>query len=168
MEMREIQITVNGQRHQASVPTRLTLADFLRDHLFLTGTHIGCEQGVCGACTVLLEGEAIRSCLILAVQAHSFSVDTVEGLAAAGTTHLLQAVFQRHQALQCGYCTPGMLMTALAFLRECPSPQEEQVRETFQGNLCRCTGYEGIVQAVLEAADTLKVEEQETPEGGIS
>lgn len=152
MDNREIVVTVNGRKHSAIVLTRLTLADFLRDELRLTGTHLGCEHGVCGACTVLLDGEAVRACLVLAVQANGCAVTTVEGLAEEEMLNPLQEAFRRHHALQCGFCTPGMLMTATAILRENTEPDERQVREALSGNLCRCTGYSGVVRAVLEVA----------------
>jgi len=128
------------------------LADFLRGELDLTGTHLGCEHGVCGACTVLLNGEAVRSCLLLAVQADGAELLTVEGLARGNELHPLQKAFHERHALQCGFCTPGFLMTAFAFLKETPTPTEAQVREAISGNICRCTGYLPIVQAILQAA----------------
>jgi carbon-monoxide dehydrogenase large subunit len=152
MDSRRIQLTVNGQEKQADVATRLTLADLLRDEFDLTGTHLGCEHGFCGACTVLLDGEAVRSCLTLAVQADGRAVTTVEGLADGNELSRLQAAFQRQNGLQCGFCTPGFLMSATAFLAHAVNPTEQEVREALSGNLCRCTGYKGIVQAVLEAA----------------
>ncbi len=146
-------LTVNGEAVARDVPARLSLADFLREELRLTGTHLGCEHGVCGACTVLLDGEPVRACLMLAVQARGRSVTTVEGLAAPdGTLTPLQAAFQRHHALQCGFCTPGMLMTATALLKENPCPTEDEVRDALAGNICRCTGYVQIVEAVMDAA----------------
>jgi carbon-monoxide dehydrogenase small subunit len=150
VDSRTVTITVNGQQRSATVETRTTLADLLRDSLRLTGTHVGCEHGVCGACTVLLDGEAIRSCLLLAVQANGHQVETVEGLA-PDQDHLnpLQAKFVEFHGLQCGFCTPGILMTLTAELRDTPAPSEQQVREMLAGNLCRCTGYQGMVDAVL-------------------
>jgi carbon-monoxide dehydrogenase small subunit len=130
---------------------RMTLADFLREELNLTGTHLGCEHGICGACTILLDGEAVRSCLLLAVQADGANLMTVEGLAQGEELHPLQRAFHENHGLQCGFCTPGFLMTAVAFLRETPSPTEAQVREAISGNICRCTGYAPIVQAILQA-----------------
>src|SRR5947209_3252027 len=154
---RAISLTVNGARREAEVPVRLTLADFLRHTLELTGTHVGCEHGVCGACTVLLDGRSVRSCLLLAVQANGRSVDTVEGLAPAGSgLHPLQQAFRDHHGLQCGFCTPGMLMTLTEFLSQNKSPTEAEVREAISGNLCRCTGYQGIVDAALDAAKRLR------------
>ncbi len=147
---RNIKLTVNGKAYESLVPVRMTLADFLRGELDLTGTHLGCEHGVCGACTILLDGSAVRSCLMLAVQADGASLMTVEGLADGQELHPLQQAFQRNHALQCGFCTPGLLMTAYEFLRDTPNPTEQQVREGISGNICRCTGYAPIVQAILE------------------
>ncbi len=149
---RVINLTVNGRAYERLVETRTTLADFLRNELDLTGTHLGCEHGVCGACTILLHGEAVRSCLLLAVQADGADLQTVEGLAQGNQLHPLQKAFQDRHALQCGFCTPGFLMTAFAFLKETPNPTEAQVREGISGNICRCTGYLPIVQAILQAA----------------
>jgi carbon-monoxide dehydrogenase small subunit len=152
-DRRTITLTVNGVRHSREVETRLTLGDFLRRDLGLTGTHLGCEHGVCGACTVHLDGEAVRSCILFAVQADGAQVTTVEGLAKPdGTLHTIQQAFRDHHGLQCGFCTPGMLMTLAAFLAERPNPTEREVREALSGNLCRCTGYQGIVAAALDAA----------------
>jgi carbon-monoxide dehydrogenase small subunit len=154
---RAISVTVNGAQREAEVPVRLTLADFLRHTLELTGTHLGCEHGVCGACTVLLDGRAVRSCVLLAVQANGREVTTVEGLAPkAGGLHPLQEAFRDHHGLQCGFCTPGMLTTLVEFLRENPDPTAEEVRVAISGNLCRCTGYQGIVDAALAAAKRLR------------
>ena len=154
---RAISVTVNGARREADVPVRLTLADFLRHTLELTGTHLGCEHGVCGACTVLLDGRSVRSCLMLAVQANGRAITTVEGLAPAdGGLHPLQEAFREHHGLQCGFCTPGMLTTLVEFLRDNPEPTAEQVRVAISGNLCRCTGYQGIVEAALGAAKRLR------------
>ncbi|MEK7806657.1 MAG: (2Fe-2S)-binding protein [Chloroflexota bacterium] len=147
-----VKLTVNGQEYARRVPVRLTLADFIRQELGLTGTHLGCEHGVCGACTIHFNGEAVRSCLMLAVQADGANLTTVEGIAAGGALTPLQQAFQEHHALQCGFCTPGFLMTASAFLKETPNPDEAQVREAISGNLCRCTGYSAIVKAILEAS----------------
>ena len=158
-DTRAIAITVNGTRREATVETRHTLADVLRQQLGLTGTHLGCEHGVCGACTVLLDGRSVRSCLLLAVQANGREVTTIEGLAPdRARLHPLQEAFRDHHGLQCGYCTPGMLMTLLELLRENPSPTEEEVRVAISGNLCRCTGYQGIVDAALAAARRLRGE----------
>jgi aerobic carbon-monoxide dehydrogenase small subunit len=146
-----IQLTVNGRTYEHTVEVRMTLADFLREELNLTGTHLGCEHGICGACTILFDGEAVRSCLLLAVQAQGANLMTVEGLAQGEKFHPLQRAFHENHALQCGFCTPGFLMTAVAFLQETPSPTEAQVREAISGNICRCTGYAPIVQAILQA-----------------
>jgi carbon-monoxide dehydrogenase small subunit len=148
-----IDVTVNGRRYERAVEPRLLLSDFLRQDLGLTGTHVGCEHGVCGACTVLLDGAAVRSCLLLAVQADGAAVTTVEALApSAEELHPLQAAFRETHGLQCGFCTPGILMTVIPFLREHPHPTEPEIREALSGNLCRCTGYQGIVEAVKLAA----------------
>ncbi|HET7678565.1 MAG TPA: (2Fe-2S)-binding protein [Xanthobacteraceae bacterium] len=156
-ESRTIAVTVNGRRHEADVPVRMTLVDFLRHQLGLTGTHVGCEHGVCGACTVLFDGHAARACLMFAVQADAHEVTTIEGIAAGSDDlHPLQAAFRDHHGLQCGFCTPGMLTTLLEFLRNNPSPTEEEARDAISGNLCRCTGYQGIVAAALDAADRLR------------
>jgi len=152
-----IHLKVNDEPRQAEVPARLLLADLLRHELGLTGTHIGCEHGVCGACTVVVDDAPVRSCLVLAVQTEGCAVRTIEGLAAAdGELHALQAAFRKHQALQCGFCTPGVLMSASAFLQKHPQPSEAQVRDMLSGHICRCTGYQGIVDAVLEAAEVLR------------
>jgi len=150
-----ITVTVNGKSYERLVEARVTLADFLRNELDLTGTHLGCEHGVCGACTILLNGEAVRSCSLLAVQADGAELLTVEGLARGAELHPLQQAFQDQHALQCGFCTPGFLMTAYAFLKETPKPTETEVREAISGNLCRCTGYLPIVQAVLQASQEI-------------
>ena len=156
-DMRSIALVVNGIRHDVEVETRLTLADCLRHRLGLTGTHLGCEHGVCGACTVVVDGQAVRSCLMLAVQAERAEVTTVEGMAGAdGTLHPLQEAFRDRHGLQCGFCTPGILMTLMEFLDENPAPTEAEVREAISGNLCRCTGYQGIVAAALDAAAHLR------------
>jgi len=154
---RTIALTVNGKRYDKEVEVRLTLADFLRHHLGLTGTHLGCEHGVCGACTILLDGRSARSCLLLAVQCDGHEVLTVEGIAPdANTLHPLQEAFRDHHGLQCGFCTPGMLTTLIEFLRDNPDPTEQEVRIAIAGNLCRCTGYQGIVAAALDAAKRLR------------
>ncbi|HXX51484.1 MAG TPA: (2Fe-2S)-binding protein [Xanthobacteraceae bacterium] len=156
-ETREIALTVNGMRREATVPVRVMLADFLRHELLLTGTHLGCEHGVCGACTVLLDGRSARSCLLLAVQADGCEVMTVEGLAADGKAlHPLQQAFHDHHGLQCGFCTPGILMTLVELLRDNPNPTEDDIRVGISGNLCRCTGYQNIVLAALDAAKRLR------------
>jgi aerobic-type carbon monoxide dehydrogenase small subunit (CoxS/CutS family) len=159
MAKRSIALNVNGKRYQREVEDRLTLADFLRHELGLTGTHLGCEHGVCGACTVLIDGLSGRSCLTFAVQADGCEITTVEGLAAAdGELNVLQRAFQEHHGLQCGFCTPGMLMTLTELLRDNPDPTEDEVRDVLTGNLCRCTGYTGIVNAALDAARRLRAE----------
>ena len=149
-----VSIKVNGTVHEAQVPARLTLVDFLRETLLLTGTHAGCEHGICGACSVLLEGEAVRSCLMYAVQADGRSITTIEGLAKPdGTPGTLQDAFCETHATQCGYCTPGMIVSAHALLESNPKPADEEIREAIGGNLCRCTGYQQIVDAIKLAAD---------------
>ncbi len=155
--MRRIAVTVNGKLYEREVETRWTLGDFLRQELGLTGTHFGCEHGVCGACTILMDGLTARSCLMLAVQADGHAVETVEGLAPSETElHPIQQAFQDNHALQCGFCTPGMLMTLVEFLRDNPAPTEPEVRIALSGNLCRCTGYQNIVAAALDAAERLR------------
>ena len=152
-----IQLTVNGKSHAVAAEPRLLLSDFLRHELGLTGTHVGCEHGVCGACTVLFDDEPVRSCLMLAVQAQGHTVTTVEGLSPGPEKmHPLQDAFWTTHALQCGFCTPGILMTLIPFLEANPTPSTAQVREALSGNLCRCTGYQHIVEAVLLAARTMK------------
>jgi carbon-monoxide dehydrogenase small subunit len=154
---RTIALTVNGKRYQEEVEVRHTLADFLRHQLGLTGTHLGCEHGVCGACTILLDGRSARSCLMLAVQCDGHEVMTVEGIAPdAHTLHPLQEAFRDNHGLQCGFCTPGILTTLIEFLRDNPDPTEREVRIAISGNLCRCTGYQGIVAAALDAAKRLR------------
>jgi carbon-monoxide dehydrogenase small subunit len=149
----DIEVAVNGRTFRSTVPPRLTLADFLRERCGLTGTHLGCEHGVCGACTVLLGAEAIRSCLVFAVQADGHDVTTIEGLGDPdGGLSAMQAAFRDHHGLQCGFCTPGFVVSVTAFLRDHPSPTDEQIREGLSGNLCRCTGYQGIIAAVRAAA----------------
>ena len=148
-----ITVEINGATHGGEVEPRTLLSDFIRHQAGLTGTHVGCEHGACGSCTVQLDGEPVRSCLMLALQAHGRQLRTVEGLAAPGEElTVLQRSFREHHALQCGFCTAGFLMTAEAFLRRRPNPTEQEIREELAGNLCRCTGYEGIVAAVLAAA----------------
>jgi len=151
-----IRLTVNGQAREGRCAPRKLLVDFLREDLGLTGTHVGCEHGICGACTVLLGGEAARSCLLLAVQADGAEIVTIEGLMKDGVLHPLQEAFREHHGLQCGFCTPGMLMTALDLLRVKPEPTEAEVREGLSAVLCRCTGYHGIVKAVQAAAPRLR------------
>ncbi|MER6523846.1 (2Fe-2S)-binding protein [Streptomyces sp. NPDC001508] len=151
----DIRIRINGVPRRDTVPPRLTLADFLRINCGLTGTHLGCEHGVCGACTVLLDGEAVRACLVFAVQADGSEVTTVEGLASpSGELSTVQEAFREQHALQCGFCTPGFVVSVTAFLAENPKPTDEEIRDALSGNLCRCTGYQGIVNAVRAAADT--------------
>ena len=147
-----ISLRVNGERVEASVLPRLNLADFIRDHLKLTGTHTGCEHGVCGACTVRLDGDIVRSCLVLAVQADGTAIETIEGLSDSGEIADLQSAFRERNALQCGFCTPGMLITAQDLLKQSPSPDREQIREHLSGNYCRCTGYHAIVDAIETTA----------------
>jgi len=148
VEALEISLTVNGERVRRSVPARLNLADFLRNELGLTGTHVGCEHGVCGACTVRVDGEIVRGCLMFAVQADGCTVDTVEGLSDSREIEELQSAFVLTNALQCGFCTPGILMAAQALLRDEPNPSRERIREFLAGNYCRCTGYQAIVDAI--------------------
>jgi carbon-monoxide dehydrogenase small subunit len=155
-DVRTIALTVNGNQWRGEVETRLTLADFLRHRLALTGTHVGCEHGVCGACTILVGGASARACLMLAVQCDGAEVTTVESLAPGEQLNPLQQAFRDHHGLQCGFCTPGMLMTLTEFLRDNPQPSEAQVRAAISGNLCRCTGYQGIVEAALAAAKRMR------------
>ena len=155
MTERTVRVTVNGRPYERTVEVRRTLADFLRDDLDLTGTHLGCEHGVCGACTVVVDGAAVRSCLLFAVQMNGRVIQTVEGLAEGDTLSPLQEAFREYHGLQCGFCTPGFLMTLTCFLRECPHPSEAQIREAISGNLCRCTGYKNIVAAARAAAQAL-------------
>jgi aerobic-type carbon monoxide dehydrogenase small subunit (CoxS/CutS family) len=157
MSTHTIRVTVNGKPHERTVEGRLTLGDFLRHELGLTGTHFGCEHGVCGACTVLIDGRSARACLTFAVQANGREVTTIEGLAKAdGSLNALQEAFREHHGLQCGFCTPGMLITLTELLRDNPDPSEAEVRDVLTGNLCRCTGYAGIVAAALAAAKALR------------
>jgi carbon-monoxide dehydrogenase small subunit len=150
----EIDVTINGTARRDRVPPRLTLADFLRERCGLTGTHLGCEHGVCGACTVLVDGEAVRSCLMFAVQADGESVTTIEGLGGPeGALSPVQAAFRDHHGLQCGFCTPGFVVSVTAFLDQNPQPNDEQIIDALSGNLCRCTGYQGILAAVRAVAD---------------
>jgi carbon-monoxide dehydrogenase small subunit len=149
-------MTVNGETRSATLEPRKTLADFLREDCRLTGTHLGCEHGVCGACTVLLDGRATRSCLVFAVQADGGDVTTVEGLAANGDLSPVQEAFRAEHGLQCGFCTPGFVVSATAFLESNPDPTDDEIREGLSGNLCRCTGYQGILRAVRAAAEATK------------
>ena len=153
-----VKLTVNGTTREGRCAPRKLLVDFIREDLALTGTHVGCEHGVCGACTILVNGEAARSCLMLAVQADGAEITTVEGLMRDGALHPLQEAFREHHGLQCGFCTPGMLMTALDLLRVNPEPTETEIREGLSAVLCRCTGYHGIIKAVQAAAPVLKAE----------
>jgi aerobic-type carbon monoxide dehydrogenase small subunit (CoxS/CutS family) len=155
-----VTMTVNGTRYRRDVEPRLLLSDFIRHELSLTGTHVGCEHGVCGSCTVLLEGAATRSCLCLAVQADGLSVETVESLGKVGALHALQQAFWEKHGLQCGFCTPGMLMSAAELLRVNPTPDREAIVEAIGGNLCRCTGYQNIVAAVEYAVELLSAEKE--------
>jgi len=150
--MRRVAVTVNGVRHEAEVEHRQLLVYLLREQLGLTGTNVGCDTSSCGTCTVLLDGESVKSCTVLAVQADGCEVTTIEGLAENGGLHPIQQAFHEHHALQCGYCTPGMVMAAASLLAENPSPSEAEIRHALEGNLCRCTGYHNIVAAVLAAA----------------
>ena len=154
MAPREFVLPVNGEEHRGPAEPRVTLVDFLRDELRLTGTHVGCEHGVCGACTILMDGRTVRSCLMLAVQAEGHELRTVEGLAPAdGPLHPIQEAFSEKHGLQCGFCTPGFLMTVEELLRDDPDPSEEAIRSRLSGNICRCTGYQNIVEAVRYAAE---------------
>jgi aerobic-type carbon monoxide dehydrogenase small subunit (CoxS/CutS family) len=151
-----VRLKVNGVAREGRCPPRKLLVDFLREDLALTGTHVGCEHGICGACTILVNGEAARSCLMLAVQADGAELTTVEGLLTSGALHPLQEAFHEHHGLQCGFCTPGMLLTALDLLRAHPDPTEAEIREGLSAVLCRCTGYHGIIKAVQAAAPRLR------------
>ena len=156
MSTKQVRVRINGSEYQEEVEPRMLLADFLRDKLGLTGTHVGCEHGVCGACTVLMNGEPVRSCLLFAVQVNNAELETVEGLAPSSSElHVLQEKFWEFHGLQCGFCTPGMLLTAKALLQEISEPSEEEIREWISGNLCRCTGYQNIVKSIQEAARKL-------------
>ena len=158
-----VRVTVNGRGYTDSVVPRLLLSDFLRHRLRLTGTHVGCEHGVCGACTVLLDGEAVRACLVLAVQVDGASITTVEGLEGeGGRLHPIQVAFHEAHALQCGFCTPGFLLSVVAFLRDRPDPSEEEIRVGLAGNLCRCTGYQNIVRAVRMASERMAADRRPT------
>jgi carbon-monoxide dehydrogenase small subunit len=148
----DIVVTVNGREYQANVEPRLLLSDFIRDHLGLTGTHVGCEHGVCGACTILMNGDSVRSCLTLAVRANGAEIVTVEGLGLPEQLNALQSQFRENHGLQCGFCTPGMLMTGMDLLNKYPLASDEQIREGLSGNLCRCTGYQNIVAAIRATA----------------
>jgi aerobic carbon-monoxide dehydrogenase small subunit len=147
-----VSVTVNGEQREADVEARTLLAYFLREQLGLTGTNIGCDTSTCGSCTVMLDGESVKSCTMLAAQADGREVMTIEGLADGDTMHPIQESFHRNHGLQCGYCTPGMVMAAASYLKENPAPTEAEVRESLEGNLCRCTGYQNIVESILDAA----------------
>ena len=161
--MTEIQLSVNGTPQSSTVEPRLLLVHYLRDTLGLTGTHVGCDTSQCGACTVLVDGKSVKSCTMLAVQADGAAVTTIEGLAAGGTMHPLQEAFHQQHGLQCGFCTPGMVMAAVELLQRTPHPTEEEVRSGLEGNLCRCTGYHNIVKAVQAAAHKLSPAATEQP-----
>jgi carbon-monoxide dehydrogenase small subunit len=148
----DVALEINGERYEREIDARRLLVHFIRDELDLTGTHIGCDTGNCGACTVILDGRAIKSCMMLAVQADGAKIETVEGLVENGELHPLQQAFSDHHGLQCGYCTPGMLMSAASLLRQNESPSEDEIRRAIQGNICRCTGYVNIVEAIRSAA----------------
>lgn len=156
LQQHDISFTVNGKAETVSVAARASLADVLRDTLGLTGTHIGCEHGVCGACTVLLDGKIVRSCLLFAVQAEGSAITTIEGIGNAQSPHPLQRAFNECHGLHCGFCTPGMIVTLSAFLKEHPRPTSEEVREAISGNLCMCTGYQNIVRSALRAAELIE------------
>jgi carbon-monoxide dehydrogenase small subunit len=151
----EVQLTVNGARQRATVEPRLTLADFLREVCHLTGTHLGCEHGVCGACTILVDGAAVRSCLMFAVQSNGADVTTIEGLGSPDALSPVQTAFREHHGLQCGFCTPGFVVSVTAFLRDHPNPTDDQIRAGLSGNLCRCTGYQGILSAIRAAGEMI-------------
>jgi carbon-monoxide dehydrogenase small subunit len=152
-----VAITVNGVRREADLEPRTLLVDFIRDHVGLTGTKIGCDTSQCGACTIHLDGKAVKSCTVLAVQADGAEITTIDGLAQNGTLHAVQEAFHEQHGLQCGYCTPGMIMTAVDLLEGNPDPTDQEIRQGFDGNLCRCTGYENIVRAVHQAAEVVEV-----------
>ena len=159
--MRTVTVTVNGTRHERAVEPRMLLSDFLRGELGLTGTHVGCEQGVCGACNVLLNGRSARACLCFAVQADGCEIETVESLGTVDSLHALQQAFWERHGLQCGYCTPGMLMVAVELLRDSPNPTHEEIRDAVSSNLCRCTGYQNIVEAIELAAERMRRQEDD-------
>ena len=154
--MREISVTVNGQQHQSQVEPRMLLVHYLREMLDLTGTHIGCDTSQCGACTVLLNGESVKACTVLAVQADGYEVTTIEGLAPEGSLHPIQEGFWEKHGLQCGFCTPGMIMASYNLLKHNPNPTEEEIRTALKGNICRCTGYQNIVSAIQYAAEQMR------------
>lgn len=158
VDRKEITVRINGSTHVATVDVRTTLVDFIREQVGLTGTHVGCEHGVCGACTILLDRAPVRSCLLFAVQADGAEISTVEALGTPEHLHPVQEAFRDHHGLQCGFCTPGFLMTTVALLHDRPTPSETEIRSALSGNLCRCTGYQGIVEAVLDAAQRLRAQ----------
>ena len=153
--MTNVSVTVNGQTHEADVEPRTLLVYFLREQLGLTGTNVGCDTSTCGSCTVLVDGESVKSCTILTAQADGREITTIEAMADGDTLHPIQDAFHRNHGLQCGYCTPGMVMAAAGYLKENPTPTEEEVRESIEGNLCRCTGYQNIVKSILDAAGSM-------------
>jgi carbon-monoxide dehydrogenase small subunit len=157
--MHSVAITVNGQAHTEEVEPRLLLVHFLRERLGLTGTNIGCDTSQCGACTVLMDGQSVKSCTVLALQADGSSITTIEGLATNGTLHPMQTAFWEKHGLQCGFCTPGMILSAVDLLKRNPHPSDSEIREGLEGNICRCTGYENIVRAVQSVADTMQPQE---------
>ncbi len=159
-ELVKVSLDVNGVRFEGEVEPRKTLADFLREELGFTGVNLGCEHGVCGACSVLLDGAVVRSCILLAVQADGAKITTIEGLAKGEKLHPIQQAFLDHHALQCGFCTPGMVLAAVDLLKRCPHPTEMQIREALSGNLCMCTGYVNIVRAVSAAAEIIQIPEK--------
>ena len=161
-DLTPVTITVNGRQETGMAAPRLLLSDFLREQLGLTGVHVGCEHGICGACTVLLDGAPVRSCLMFAAQISDAEITTIEGLAEGDALHPVQEAFRRNHGLQCGFCTPGMVLTSIDLLRRDPHPDANTVREALSGNLCRCTGYEGIVAAVLDAATTMNAKSDKT------
>ena len=158
VDRKEITLRINGNTHVATVDVRTTLVDFIREQAGLTGTHVGCEHGVCGSCTILLDRAPVRSCLLFAVQADGAEISTVESLGTPEHLHPVQEAFRDHHGLQCGFCTPGFLMTTMALLHDRPAPSEAEIRSSLSGNLCRCTGYQGIVEAVLDAAQRLRAQ----------
>lgn len=163
----DIRVRINGTVRNDLIPPRLTLADYLRERCGLTGTHLGCEHGVCGACTVLLDGDAVRACLVFAVQADGAELTTIEGIAGSdGELSPIQAAFRDEHGLQCGFCTPGFIVSTTAFLRDNPSPSDEEIREGISGNLCRCTGYQGIIRAVRAASDAVSTSDAAAPPEG--
>ncbi|HJT59900.1 MAG TPA: (2Fe-2S)-binding protein [Ktedonobacteraceae bacterium] len=166
VEESDVAVTVNGHRYERRIPVRLLLSDFLRHELHLTGTHIGCEHGVCGCCTVLMNGEAVRSCLMFAVQADGMAITTIEGMAGTNSDlHPIQQAFMEKHGLQCGFCTPGIIMTVHAMLHDNAAPSEEEIRHELSGNICRCTGYQNIVEAVKLAAERMRAFQSESEMG---